>query len=209
MRKKELAILLSKLEEYENPKPGLEQYPTPGNVAAHLFYRASNDQNIQRKRVIDLGSGTGRLTIAAALAGAKKVTGIEIDQESIKIAEKNIENTDKNISQIIEFKQGDITEISVKKSDTVVQNPPFGAQKTNKNADREFLKKAFKICEDIYTIHIAKKEVRNFIHKFTKDHGWKIDYREEIDFNIPRIYSFHKSPNKKIKVDIYHIHKNK
>ena len=209
MRKKQLAILLSKLNSYKDPKIKYEQYPTPGQVAAHLLYRAANDQNIRNKDVLDMGSGTGRLTIGAAIAGAKKVIGIEIDKNAIKIAKQNLKEIDSKYTNKIKFKQENIKKTTLPKVDTVVQNPPFGAQNSNKNADKEFLKKSFKACEDIYSIHIAKEGVRNFMESFTNDHGWGVDYREEVDFNIPRIYSFHKSSNKKIKVDIYHLHKIK
>ncbi|MEO8201317.1 MAG: 50S ribosomal protein L11 methyltransferase [Gemmatimonadota bacterium] len=42
-------------------------------------------------RVLDLGSGSGILAIAATLLGAREATGIEIDEESIPVAERNAE----------------------------------------------------------------------------------------------------------------------
>jgi ribosomal protein L11 methyltransferase len=39
--------------------------------------------------VLDLGSGSGILTIAAAKLGARRATGIEIDSEAMPVAEKN------------------------------------------------------------------------------------------------------------------------
>ena len=42
-------------------------------------------------RVLDLGSGSGILTIAASRLGAESVIGIEIDAEAIPVAEKNAE----------------------------------------------------------------------------------------------------------------------
>ena len=40
-------------------------------------------------RVLDLGSGSGILTIAAARLGASRAIGIEIDPEAVPVAEKN------------------------------------------------------------------------------------------------------------------------
>jgi ribosomal protein L11 methyltransferase len=40
-------------------------------------------------RVLDLGSGSGILTIAAARLGASRAIGIEIDAEAVPVAEKN------------------------------------------------------------------------------------------------------------------------
>lgn len=45
-------------------------------------------------RVLDLGSGSGILTIAAARLGAGSVVGIEIDAEAVPVAEKNAARND-------------------------------------------------------------------------------------------------------------------
>ncbi len=41
-------------------------------------------------RVLDLGCGSGILSIAAMLLGAKEVTGVDIDENSVKIAGENL-----------------------------------------------------------------------------------------------------------------------
>lgn len=205
MRKKNLAILLSKLESYDDPKADYEQYCTPGSVAAHFLYRAANDFNIRDKVVVDLGSGTGRLSIGASIAGADRVIGVEVDEDAVEVARRNLESIDDEYSNKIEFIVNDVGGVDLPDVDTVVQNPPFGSQLSNKNADKEFLKKAFMISDHVYSIHLAKEGVRNFLESFASDHDWGIDYREEVDFNIPGQYSFHRSENKKIKVDIYHL----
>jgi putative methylase len=44
-------------------------------------------------------------------------------------------------------------------ADTVIQNPPFGAQKAHrKDADRKFVEKALQVAPVVYSFHLAKTE---------------------------------------------------
>jgi ribosomal protein L11 methyltransferase len=55
--------------------------------------------------VLDLGSGSGILTIAAAKLGARRATGIEIDAEALPVAEKNAARN--GVTDRVAFIQGD------------------------------------------------------------------------------------------------------
>ncbi len=88
MKKKHLEIILDSLKTPFNPKPNLEQYTIEGKLASEILYFAKDD--ILNNFVIDLGCGTGRLTIGAKIMGAKKVVGIDIDKDSIDIAKNNL-----------------------------------------------------------------------------------------------------------------------
>jgi len=55
--------------------------------------------------VLDLGSGSGILTIAAAKLGARRATGIEIDPEAMPVAEKNAARN--RVTDRVAFLQGD------------------------------------------------------------------------------------------------------
>jgi ribosomal protein L11 methyltransferase len=56
-------------------------------------------------RVLDLGSGSGILSIAAARLGAARVAGIEMDGEAIPVS---IENAERNgVAEVVRFVQGD------------------------------------------------------------------------------------------------------
>ncbi len=48
-----------------------------------------NLDNLEGKRVLDLGCGTGILAIAAALLGAKPVVAVDIDHRAVEITSKN------------------------------------------------------------------------------------------------------------------------
>lgn len=53
-------------------------------------------ENIRDKRVLDMGCGTGILSIMAAKVGAREVTGIDIDEWAYNNAMENIRNNQQN-----------------------------------------------------------------------------------------------------------------
>ncbi|HIH71901.1 MAG: putative methylase [Thermococcaceae archaeon] len=197
MKKKHLAIILSKLKGFEEPKPELEQYRTPGDVAAELLWLAHSMGDIEGKIIADLGAGTGVLSIGASLMGAKKVYAVEKDKKALEIAMENAKTL--NITNI-EFVNAPVEDFNVK-VDTVIMNPPFGSQ--NPKADRPFLLKAFDVSDVVYSIHLAKEEVRKFIEAFVKDNGFKITHRLTLPFEIPAQFFFHRKRLERILVDIY------
>ncbi|WP_048055248.1 METTL5 family protein [Pyrococcus sp. NA2] len=196
MKKKELAILLSKLRGFKNPKAWLEQYRTPGNAASDLLWLAYSLGDIEGKVIADLGAGTGVLSYGALLLGAKKVYAVEIDSEAVEILKENL----KEFKGKFEVFLGDVSSFKVK-VDTVIMNPPFGSQR--KHADRPFLLKAFEISDVIYSIHLAKEDVRNFIRRFSSDNGFMITHRITTSIEIPAQFFFHRKRLERVTVDIY------
>ena len=129
VNKKQLEIVLSKLKSPDLPKPSLEQYTIPGDLAAEILNLAYLSGDIKDKTVFDFGCGSGRLTIGASLLGAKEVVGVDIDQKMLEVAEENILSltTSNQFSSSIKLICDDIKKFS-DKCDTVIQNPPFGIQ---------------------------------------------------------------------------------
>lgn len=180
MLKKHLEIKLQRIPPIPNPKPNLEQYSTPSEIATDILYIAYFFGDIEGKKVCDLGCGTGIFSIGAKILGAKKVVGIDIDENAIKIAKKFA----KKFKLKIDFRSGDIKKL-LEKFDTVIQNPPFGSQK--RKADRIFLEKAMEIAKVVYTLHNAKTV--HFIRKFVKG---KITFEKKYKFKIRYLFNFHK-----------------
>ncbi len=74
----------------------------------------------QNSKVLDVGTGTGVLAIAAILLGAKNAIAFDIDEWS---TENGVENAGLNsVQDKVEFKQCDIYEIENKKFDLVLAN---------------------------------------------------------------------------------------
>ena len=151
-KKRHLEMALQSIPNHPNPKVNLEQYSTPAEIAADVLWNALARGDIQGKKIVDLGCGTGVFALGSALLGAKEVVGVDIDPEAIELARK--EAFQQGLEQIITFITEDIRNFQ-QKADTVIQNPPFGAQKAHKKeADRivEYLisegylnKKKFKV----------------------------------------------------------------
>ena len=186
--------LLIDSPDFENPKPELEQYSTPVDIAID-FVKKVNSRGLLEGKVADLGCGTGRLAIGAAMLGAN-VTGFEIDQDALNMATDYSKGKNLNINWIC----GAVENIT-EEFDTVIMNPPFGSQRPG--ADRIFLEKALEISNHIWTIHIAN--TRDFIEKLVEKKGGEIEMRYEFDFPISRSMPFHSKEVENQKAILYHI----
>ena len=200
MRLKHLEKLLENLEGFSNPSPLLEQYRTPAPLAARLLFHAAMRGDIEGKRVCDLGCGTGVLGIGAALLGARDVVAVEVDPDVLGIARKNSLKAGVEIQFIeADVKQPEIHAVAGW-CDTVVMNPPFGAQQLH--ADRPFLDAAVTIAPVTYGIFNAGS--RSFISSYLAGRG-EID--EVIGGLLPirRTFAFHRDEVREIPVEICRI----
>jgi len=191
-------MILQRVPAYENPNPYIEQYLTPANIAADIIYTAYQYGDVQDKKIVDLGCGTGIFSFGAKLANAREVVGIDLDEECIRIA-KNYAET---INEDIEFKCQDVKDVDIK-CDTVIMNPPFGAQKSNRWADRRFIEKAFEITNVIYSLHLSK--TIDFIEKMVLSLGGEITYYKKYDFPIRHSFSFHTKKYQKVDITLIRI----
>jgi putative methylase len=184
MKKKELEIMLQKVPLFENPIPHLEQYITPASIVADILFLASQFNDIEDKIVVDLGCGTGIFSFGASFVNAKEVFGIDIDENSIKTAKRYA----KEIDQDITFLKQDISDVFIK-CDTVIMNPPFGAQKSSKRADRKFIEKAFEIAKVAYSLHLS--DTIPFIEKMILSLNGEIKFYKDYIFPIRYTFDFH------------------
>lgn len=198
MKKKELEILLQKVPIYEYPNPYIEQYMTSANIAADIIFNAFALEDIQDKTILDLGCGTGVFSYAAKLAGAEKVIGIDIDKEVIKIA-KNFAKT-QNVE--INYYDKNVKDVDCE-CDTVIMNPPFGAQKSNRWADRGFIEKAFELSNVTYSLHLTK--TTDFIEKIVAALDGEITHMKNYIFPIKNTYFFHTKKSVDCDVTLFRI----
>ena len=194
-KKKQLEMAIQSIPPHPNPKVELEQYSTPAIIAADLLWNAYSLGDIENSEIIDLGCGTGILSIGSLLLGAKKVTGVDIDEESLAIARLNSENLN------IEFVCCDISDFNCfDNCDVVIQNPPFGSQKkSERGADLKFIDKA-KECSPrvIYSFHMASTE--KFIIDYFEKSGFVVTHIFRYKFILPKIYDFHTKESKEVDV---------
>jgi ribosomal protein L11 methyltransferase len=69
--------------------------------------------------VLDVGTGSGILSIVAAKSGAKEVWGIDIDGVAVENARENVEKN--HVSEIVKIRKGSIGDLH-KKFDVIVAN---------------------------------------------------------------------------------------
>jgi putative methylase len=186
VKKKELEIFLQKIPSPKKPLPRLEQYMTPADIAADILFTAYQFGDIRDKTVVDLGCGTGIFSVGAALVGAKKVIGFDIDNDLIEMAKEFVKNNALKVDFFVE----DVKDVEVR-CDTVIMNPPFGAQKSNKKADRRFIEKGFEISQILYSLHLRK--TIPFLEKMIFSLGGDITYRKDYVFPIKWMFDFHES----------------
>jgi len=198
MKQKELEIILQKIPTFEQPNPFIEQYMTPANIAADIIFTACQYNDIQNKKVVDLGCGTGIFSFGAKIANAKEVIGIDIDEKSIEIAKKFAEKNNENI----QFMRKDVKDVDIK-CDTVIMNPPFGAQKSNRWADRRFIEKGFEITNVIYSLHLSK--TLDFIEKMIMSLGGEITYYKKYVFPIKHTFLFHNKKSQEVDITLLRI----
>ena len=184
MKKKELEIILQKVPSFEKPSPSLEQYLTPAGIAADIIFIAYQFGDIDDKIVFDLGCGTGIFAFGAVLTGAKKVIGFDIDKNCIEIAKKYAKKNNLNVKFVVK----DVSDIK-EKCNTIVMNPPFGAQKSDRKADRKFIEKGFEIASVLYSLHLSKTVP--FIDKMVSSLGGCITYSKDYVFPIKHSFDFH------------------
>lgn len=74
----------------------------------------------EEDKVLDLGCGSGILSIAAALLGSKHVYGVDIDPNAVAASAENVEMN--GLSEVIEIAYGDVTEGLGMKADIIAAN---------------------------------------------------------------------------------------
>ncbi|MBD3313571.1 methyltransferase [Candidatus Woesearchaeota archaeon] len=196
--KARLAVELSKLEVFEDPDAGTEQYPMDSETGAEVLWNAYFHDDIEGMTIADLGCGTGILGIGALILGARKVFFVDSDQNVLETAKRNLSKFTEMGQK--EFVHADVADFR-HNVDVVIQNPPFGTKK--KHADRDFLIKAFSIADIIYTFH--KSTSKDFIEKIARDNGFEASHHWNYDFPIKASQLFHKRKIHRIKVGCWRL----
>jgi len=197
VRKRDLEMMLQTIAAHPNPKVNMEQYTTPAEIAADLLFRACYSYgDIRGKTVIDLGTGTGRLAIGAAILGAEQVVGIDLDSESTRKAL----SSSKLMGLRIDWVAGNI-EVARGRFDTVIMNPPFGTRQ--EHADIKFLTAALRLGKVVYSIH--KTTTRPFISRWLRDADAQSEVMMTAKMFIPHQFDFHNKRRYPVVVDVLRI----
>jgi putative methylase len=193
MRRDELVRRIQSVPLPAHPAAPLEQVATPAEAAADLLARLDGFVGLAGRSVLDLGCGTGRLAIGAALLGAEPVTGIEVDAALIPIARAAA----RVAKARVDFRVSDVSAWD-RAADVVVMNPPFGAQR--RHADRPFWDRAFALARRSIGA-FSSSTSRTFIARLALDRGAHVVEVEPVPWNLPRTFPHHRADNVRLAVD--------
>ena len=180
MRIRQIEMLLEGCAGFPNPDAKSEQYATPAVVAARFLHEADRQGDIRGMRVVDLGCGTGILACGAALLGAGEVIAIDRDAGALAVARENAAALGCDVT----FLEADISQsgADIPPADTVIMNPPFGAQRAH--ADRPFIDAGLASAEVVWGIFNSGS--RSFLESY-------VCGRAEVDTVIPATFPIHRT----------------
>jgi len=204
MKKKTLERLLNLIPRHPSPKIQFEQYSTPATLAATLLWIAEEHyHDVFSKRVVDLGSGTGRLGLGAAILGGQALL-VDVDYGALYIARERAVHL--KIYDKVDLVVADVMLLPFRENimfDTAIQNPPFGIHR--RGSDIMFLKTALTLSKTIYSIHKANtiEYIKRFLRRYPSLFSIEVLLSEKIC--IPPEYSFHKKRKHCFKVSLIRI----
>ncbi|RJT05418.1 METTL5 family protein [Halococcus sp. IIIV-5B] len=198
-----LAQQLAVVAGFENPRVSLEQYRTPPELAARLVHDADLQGDIEDRLVVDLGTGTGMLALAAALRGPTGVVGLDVDIDPLRTAVENRRRV--GTAADVSWVRADATDAPLAPPDrtTVVMNPPFGAQNDNAHADREFLAAAARLGDVSYSVHNAGSQP--FVESFAADNDGTVTRKFRTELDLPNRFAFHDEETRTIDAELFRI----
>lgn len=216
IKKSTLIDIIQDLTPFHDPHVNYEQYITDAVATADLMFHIAFERgDLNGNLIIDLGCGTGNLSIAAAMLGASAVVAVDIDTEVLATLNHNCAKY--NLSERIipfEFDIRDDLFVPQLRNQiqllgrnftqvVVISNPPFGVHQ--KGIDVLFLKKAFEFADIIYSIHLSNPKSRIYINKKIEKLGGTLSSIAELTLFIKHSYKFHSQERKKIQTDVYRI----
>lgn len=185
-----MAIELSKLHPHPCTSVELEQYATEGDLAAYWILGIDQVDNVEAKRVLDLGAGNGILGFGCLLLGAQHVTLVEADIRAVERIEENAERLSSRCDGKVEIIHEHISLRSEKPKiipDIVVMNPPWGVQTAK--ADRPLLEYAFSLGAPV--VHLLHSAQSKHVQALGRDYGYDSEAMLETEFRLPPTYLHH------------------
>ena len=94
-------------------------FGTGHHETTHMMVQHLIELDLENKKTLDMGCGTGILAIFAEMKGAKPIDAIDIDNWCYL---NSIENAERNNCKHISFFEGDVTLLTTQKYDVIIAN---------------------------------------------------------------------------------------
>lgn len=114
---------------------------------------------MNNKSVLDIGTNTGALLLYAHYHKAKYLYGVDIHEDALKVAEKNL----KRYTDTYKLYCSRIQDLNIEPVDVIICNPPF-FEMNNVTEDKNFKEALFEESLPMEELFIA-------LRKFMKDNG--------------------------------------
>lgn len=188
--------------EFIDPTTKYEQYISTSHILKALHGKIQH--YIENKGIIDLGCGTGVLSLFCSLIGAKSVLGIDIDQDNIiqgyEFARKHQLTNINWLVAPIEFLNFNRLYES-KRFSTIITNPPFGVWR--RGIDIRFVKIGMKVAENLISFHKQHSKTRSLLDRIAKESGFSCNIVLSEQLVLENTMKFHKSEEYPVDIDIY------
>ncbi|MHA1448759.1 MAG: METTL5 family protein [Candidatus Hodarchaeales archaeon] len=185
-----------------NPSTKYEQYTSTSHILKHLHGKIH--QYIENKNIIDLGCGTGVISVFCSLIGAKKVLGIDIDDQNViqgqEFARKYHFSNINWLIAPIEFLNFKRFQLSCSFT-TVITNPPFGAWR--RGIDIRFVQIGLRIANNVISFHKHHKKTRPLLNRVAEESGFSCDIILSEKLILEKTMKFHKLEKYPVDIDIY------
>lgn len=199
--KKKLEKILEEVPGFRKPSKRFEQYITPSRIVSEIIIQALLRGDLEGV-IADLGCGTGRISLAAGLAGGSRILCIDISCNDLKTAWDVFKKF--NIDDAIDIICWDLMKDLELKVDTVIMNPPFGVYR--RGYDMIFLERAWSIARrSIYSIHKYNKRSLELIARRALNRGFDTMILDILDIEIPAIFHTHRRRIYRFKVAVIYM----
>ena len=200
LTKKGLEKIVEGIPPPSKPKIRYEQHTTPSWIAADFIWKLYFSGKVLNKTVIDMGAGTGRLSIPLILLGAREAVALDVDEDVVMELMSNAKVF--NIMDKIHIVLCDATYSPLRKtgSSIIIMNPPFGT--VIKGLDTKFLLEAMRLSDEIYSFHLSSEKTRKYLSMKAGEKGYNLRVINTYYMELKQIFEYHVSRLRRVRVDL-------